>query len=165
MNSAEFKALYERTAPELRAYLRRCVGSTDLADDLLQDTFIRYLRAAPADRGKAQTRGYLYRTADSILADHWRANSRRKRRDEHLAAEGVSGGEAHAADASGETSDRMTRAMQRLKPKTRRLLWLAYVEALSHREIAEILSLKEASIRVLLFRARRALERELEGER
>jgi RNA polymerase sigma-70 factor (ECF subfamily) len=58
----------------------------------------------------------------------------------------------------------MTEAMERLNPKARNLLWLAYVEALSHREMAEILSLREGSIRVLLFRARKALEKELRRE-
>jgi RNA polymerase sigma-70 factor (ECF subfamily) len=58
----------------------------------------------------------------------------------------------------------MTEAMERLNPKARNLLWLAYVEALSHREMAKILSLREGSIRVLLFRARKALEKELRRE-
>ena len=44
-----------------------------------------------------------------------------------------------------------------LSPRQRAMLWLAYVEGYEHREIAEILGLRAASIRVLLFRARRRL--------
>jgi RNA polymerase sigma-70 factor (ECF subfamily) len=41
--------------------------------------------------------------------------------------------------------------------KDRQILWLAHVEQHSHREVARILSLREASVRVLLLRARRRL--------
>jgi RNA polymerase sigma-70 factor, ECF subfamily len=50
-------------------------------------------------------------------------------------------------------------ALSRLKPRERQLLWLAYAEGCSHKEIAEITGLKSPSIRLLLFRARHKLAR------
>jgi len=50
-------------------------------------------------------------------------------------------------------------AMARLRPRERQLLWLAHAEGYSHREIAEITGLGAASIRLLLFRARRKIAR------
>jgi len=50
-------------------------------------------------------------------------------------------------------------AMERMKPRERQLLWLAYAECASHHEIAEITGLRTASIRLLLFRARRKMAR------
>jgi RNA polymerase sigma-70 factor (ECF subfamily) len=47
--------------------------------------------------------------------------------------------------------------MGRLKPRERALLWLAYAQGSSHREIADVLGLKAGSIKLLLFRARRKL--------
>jgi len=47
--------------------------------------------------------------------------------------------------------------MARLKPRERAMLWLAYAEGASHREIAAILGLRPASLKLLLFRARRRL--------
>ncbi|HYX53676.1 MAG TPA: sigma factor-like helix-turn-helix DNA-binding protein, partial [Candidatus Limnocylindrales bacterium] len=41
-----------------------------------------------------------------------------------------------------------------LTPQERAVLWLAHVEELSHKEIAAILSVKEKSVRVIVFRAR-----------
>ena len=52
-------------------------------------------------------------------------------------------------------------ALSALKPAQRALLWLAYVEGFSHSEIATTLGIKEKSIRVLLFRARKNLLRVL----
>jgi RNA polymerase sigma-70 factor (ECF subfamily) len=47
--------------------------------------------------------------------------------------------------------------MSGLKPRERAMLWLAYAEGASHREIAEVLGLGEGSMKTLLFRARRKL--------
>jgi RNA polymerase sigma-70 factor (ECF subfamily) len=47
--------------------------------------------------------------------------------------------------------------MAKLRPRDRSLLWLAYAHGSSHREIADTLGLKVASIKLLLFRARRRL--------
>ena len=48
-------------------------------------------------------------------------------------------------------------AFERLKPRERQLLWLAYVEGSNHKEIADWTGLRAGSIRLLLFRARRKL--------
>ena len=57
----------------------------------------------------------------------------------------------------------LSRALARLKPRERDLLWLAYAHGSSHQEIAESLGLKTASIKLLLFRARRHLAMLLRG--
>lgn len=49
------------------------------------------------------------------------------------------------------------RALSRLKPRERQLLWLAYAEGASHKEIAKVSGMKAASVRPLLFRARKKL--------
>ena len=53
--------------------------------------------------------------------------------------------------------------MLSLKPRERMLLWLAYGQGESHREIAQALGLKTGSIKLLLFRARRKLAKLLGG--
>ena len=62
-------------------------------------------------------------------------------------------------DAAG-TFERTTdvgRAMRGLKPRDRAMLWLAYAEGSSHQEIAGVMGVKTASVKLLLFRARRRL--------
>ena len=56
-------------------------------------------------------------------------------------------------------------ALAKLKPRERQLLWLAYAEGASHKEIAKTSGMKEASIRPLLFRARKKLLALLGGAR
>ena len=47
--------------------------------------------------------------------------------------------------------------MGRLKPRERELLWLAYAEGASHKEIADMMGLRAGSVRLLLFRARQKM--------
>jgi RNA polymerase sigma-70 factor (ECF subfamily) len=62
-----------------------------------------------------------------------------------------------------ESRHDLRRALQRLSSRERELLWLAYAEGSSHREIADALGLRAGGIRVLLFRARRRLAGLLRG--
>ena len=60
-------------------------------------------------------------------------------------------------DLSFERRRDVAAALGRLKPRERQVLWLAYVEGSSHKEIAEIAGVRAPSVRLLLFRARRKL--------
>jgi RNA polymerase sigma-70 factor (ECF subfamily) len=53
----------------------------------------------------------------------------------------------------------LSHAFMRMRPRERQLLWLAYAEGSTHREIAQITGLGATSIRLLLFRARHKLAR------
>ena len=62
-----------------------------------------------------------------------------------------------ASQVDTERRADVRRAMGRLKPRKRAMLWLAYAQGSSHSEIAEVLGLKTGSIKLMLFRARRKL--------
>jgi RNA polymerase sigma-70 factor, ECF subfamily len=150
MDEAAFRVFYEDAAPRLRAYIRRASGDAALADDILQESFLRFLRADLPAMGAPQRKAYLYRTASSLLSDHWR----RLKRERRWSLDPLFGREP-GSDSQGAGEG--MRLFGRLKPQEQTLLWLAYVEGFDHREIASALQLKEKSIRVLLFRARKKL--------
>ena len=149
MDQAAFRSFYLKTAPPLRAYIARSVGSLHAADDVLQDAFMRFLAKAPQGLSEAEMRGYLYRTAETLIVDRWRQRRRERERDEAAAELREDTVEAHF----GADVDRAFRA---LHPRQRSLLWMAYVEGLDHREIAAATGVGEKSVRVLLLRARGA---------
>lgn len=156
MDEATFEILYNETARPLWSYVYRVSGNAALADDILQETYYRFLRAPRVDMDKARTKSYLYRIAGNLLRDHWRG----KKRDV-LFTETVNQESAAAIASTEFTRSAMNLDLERrfgeLKPQERALLWLAYVEGNEHKEIARMLGLKEKSIRVLLFRARQRL--------
>ena len=155
MNEEGFRIFYERTARSLWAYLARVSGDPAVADDLLQECYCRLLSATNAPQDETHRRNYLFRIATNLLRDHWR----HIRTTSSTSADAV---EVPASDRATETfqlrSD-LGRALAQLKPRERELLWLAYAEGASHREIAERSGMKETSIRPLLFRARKKLLR------
>lgn len=150
MTSDAFAGFYERSARSLWAYVARVSGDPSLADDVMQESYVRFLTAAAPPDGEVAARRYLFRIATNLMRDHWR----RQRTapideipEERFACAG------HAAQA--EAGATLGRALQQLRHRDRQLLWLAYAEGYNHREIAEVTGLASASIRLLLFRARR----------
>jgi RNA polymerase sigma-70 factor (ECF subfamily) len=153
MDEDSFRSFYDRTARPVWGYLARLTGDRQLADDLLQETYFRFLRAGSSYENEAHRRNALFRIATNLAHD---AHRRRRVRPE-VDAPGVD--PASGEDAAGRFERRsdLTRALDRLKPREREMLWLAYAEGSSHREIAATLGVKTASVKLLLFRARRRL--------
>jgi RNA polymerase sigma-70 factor, ECF subfamily len=157
MNEEEFTAFYQRTARPVWAYLARVSGNPALADDLVQESYLRFLAAAaPWKDGEVACRRYLFRIATNLLRDHWRRPQTALLEDlPESALPSVSGDHSEQIDSQALLGP----ALALLKPRERQLLWLAYAEGYSHREIAGITGLRTAGIRLLLFRARQKLAR------
>jgi len=161
MDEETFRAFYERTARQVWVYLARITGDRQLADDLLQEAFYRFLRANAAHESEAHRRNSLYRIATNLA---WDARRRRQSRPALIQNAGDLEGVA-ASDQAGaaERSADLTRALSRLKPKERAMLWLAYGEGAPHNEIAAAMGVRPASLKTMLFRARRKLGDLLRG--
>ena len=155
-DEAAFRRVYERTAPRLRAYLQLAVRDQALADDVLQEAYYRLLRADMNDAAIGQVRSYLYKTARTLVADHGRRVGRERKHQQRWNSP-VSESPRH------DLALDMERLFARLSVRERMLLWLAYVEGASHREIAGSMGIGENSVRVVLYRARKRLAGILEG--
>lgn len=157
MDHEAFTAFYHRTARPLWAYLARVSGNHALADDLLQETYVRFL-GADVPEGEVACRRYLFRIASNLLRDQWRRPKATSIDDIH---ESLTAVDPLSNEASIDAQEALASAFPRLRPRERQLLWLAYAEGASHREIAQITGLRETSIRLLLFRAKHKLARYL----
>jgi RNA polymerase sigma-70 factor, ECF subfamily len=154
MDNEQFASFYARSARSLWAYLARVSRDHTLADDLVQEAYIRFLCAARPEDGEVAARRYLFKIATNLLRDHWR-------RPQSLSIDEIPE-EIFAAKSGQLQSDTLAMlrpAMAQMRPRDRQLLWLAYAEGYSHHEIAQITGLASASIRLLLFRARRKMAR------
>jgi RNA polymerase sigma-70 factor (ECF subfamily) len=154
MDEEAFRGFYERTAPRLRAYLLRVSAEAAVADDLLQESYYRFLRARGQYEGEAHRRNALFRIATNLLHDR-RRQARHSPVFTPVDRDPVDPSTS-IAESTARTTD-LRRAMAHLKPRERELLWLAYAQGSSHREIAECLGLRTGSVKLLLFRARRRL--------
>lgn len=157
LNADDFEAVYARTMRPLRAYLFRLGGDLALADDVMQDAYLRFLGMDPGRRSAFPERPLLFRIATNLMYDHFRRARREERarslwpwRDERTPPSGAGGD--------------LAQAFGTLNERERALLWLAYVEGWRHDEMAACLGVKPGSVRVMLFRAKTALARLL-GQR
>jgi len=156
MTEDAFRLFYDQTARPVWIYLARMTGDDRLADDLLQETYYRFLRTRTVFDSDDHRRNYLYRIATNLVHDY----RRRPRRENAI----LDDAQVLALDTEqtdpGERAVRrldLTRAMGRLKPRERSMLWLAYAQGFSHEEIAKVLGLRTSSLKALLHRARRRL--------
>lgn len=156
MDEDAFRAFYDRTARPLWSYLSRMTGSPHVADDLVQESYYRFLRARGHWESESHRRAYLFQIATNLVRD----GRRRDRRWQTVALpepdESTLLSTGDHAEASVHRTD-LSRAMERLRPRERALLWLAYAQGHAHTEIAHTLGVKTGSVKLLLFRARRKL--------
>src|SRR5258708_34760098 len=72
MDEDAFRLFYDRTARPVWAYLSRMTGDARLADDLLQETYYRFLRATAVHDSDDHRNNYLFRIATKLVHDHRR---------------------------------------------------------------------------------------------
>jgi RNA polymerase sigma-70 factor, ECF subfamily len=156
MTEEAFRVFYEQTARPIWVYLARSTGDDRLADDLLQETYYRFLRTRTTFESDDHRRHYLFRIATNLVRDQWR-RARTDAVDRSDVSDVPVVSEDHAVGDRALGRIDVARALEQLKPRERSLLWLAYAQGFSHEEIAAQLGLRTGSLKALLFRARRRL--------
>ncbi len=153
MTEQAFVDLYARTSAPLTRYLRRLTGSNAAAEDLLQETYLRLLSQVRVPDDEDHRRNYLFKIATNLARDHFRRERRYRlvSDDEHMSRMEAAPREARG---SQEPAD-VWAVLEKVTARDRELLLLAYVEGLTHKEISQITGLMRASLKPLLFRARR----------
>jgi RNA polymerase sigma-70 factor, ECF subfamily len=153
--------------PELRPLLfsiaYRMIGSVSEAEDIVQEAFLRYHRAQPAD--VENPKAYLSAVTTRLAIDHLR--SARARREEYVGPwlpEPLVVDDAADPSAQAELADSLSLAflvlLERLSPVERAAFLLREVFAYPYDEIAEVIGKSEANARQLVSRARRHVDAE-----
>lgn len=152
------KELFERHHDELYRYLVRLTSDRDLADDVAQETFIRWVEREPA---ASEPRAWLFRVATNLIRDYARVQSRR--------AELLGGnpGKVPAATPAMTPDQNIEGAERRLVireilgslPEKDRVILLMQLEGFSHKEIAEAINTTTGSVGTMLARALKRFSR------
>jgi RNA polymerase sigma-70 factor (ECF subfamily) len=146
-DDAALAALVRATQPQV---WRVCttLGSPGLEEDLVQETYLRAVRALPSYRGEAPVRAWLLSIARNVCADHVRRRGRQSRLLRRLQMEAV-GGDVELAPTA--VVDDLVR---RLDPDRREAFVLTQLSGLSYAEAAEALGCPIGTIRSRVARAR-----------
>jgi RNA polymerase sigma-70 factor (ECF subfamily) len=141
---------YERP---LFALCRGILGHAEDAEDAVQETFLRALRALPAFRGEAAVRSWLYRIAVNVCLDRKRSHHATEPWDD----EQTSGASHPSPERIALHHLRLTEALGALQPRQRVVLLLKELEGWSAAEIAQTVGWNEKKVYNELHRARLAL--------
>jgi len=158
---------------EIKTRLTRSLGSRELADDVLHETFLR-LHRSEAIGAIQQPQSYIFRIALNIAADRRREERRRASHAEILAAIRLHEEQPNLSREIEARSDveALKRALAQLPPRRRAILIAARVDGLSHETIAERFDISRTMVQKELRRAirhcveyleQRAVEGELAG--
>jgi len=151
-DASAFETFYRENAVRLCAFLRLVVGSPQVAEDLMQETFTQMWRSPNGFRPElGSLRAYLFGIGRKGAAEWWRKrggnpDERGEKREEAF---------VEAAASFSAVGD----AFGRLAEEQRSLLWLREVEGQSYAELAEILQIPVGTVKSRLFAAREELRR------
>ena len=79
MDEQTFRVFYEKTSHPLWSYLSHLSGDATLAEDLVQETYYRFLRADLKSADEVYQKNYLFRIGTNLTRDHWRRQPREAR--------------------------------------------------------------------------------------
>jgi RNA polymerase sigma-70 factor (ECF subfamily) len=133
MTEEAFRAFYDRTSRSVWGYLARMTGDPSMADDLLQDTYYRFLRASATHESEAHRRNALFTIRDQPGARCLSPAQRASLLRHATVRDSV---RAKTRPAASNARRTCLAPWPRCGHATRAMLWLAYVEGFSHREIA-----------------------------
>ena len=157
--------IYDRYSEALYRYAWRLLGSQELAEECVAETFSRFLYALKRGGGPRQhVRAYLYRTAHNWITDFYR---RKPPQEVSLDPEKLVDEEQ---DPAGQVKLALERqelraALENLTPEQRQVVVLRYLEGWGHAEIAAAMEKPVGAVKSLQHRAIAALRRMLVEEK
>lgn len=145
--------IYQRHYPELLKYCMAACRDRELAEDLVQETFLKALQNVDSfeDLGPSQRRAWLFRTMKNLLYDRYR---RAVLEAEHLQQSPEDS--FYLEPGIQQTENELV--LQVLTTEDRMLFTLRYMEGYNASEISEMLNLPAGTIRARLSRCRKLLK-------
>ncbi len=159
---AAFEVLYHRHRDRIYGLVwRLCGGDSALAEDLLQEAFVRAWRKLDSFRGKSRFGTWLHRLSANVALSDRRIRMRRVERETALegSAERTATGDR---DVYVDRQADLEQAIAKLPERARTVLVLYDVEGYTHVEIAELTGMAVGSSKAQLHRARKLVREELE---
>lgn len=153
-----FGELLHRHQDAVYGFARRMLGDAQEAEDVTQETFLRFYRASGRYRPDAALRTFLLRIARNICIDF-----HRKKRPELMAQLPDTTTEETPLDLleGAMAVDRLEKAIDGLPVNQRTALLLRHTQQLPYSQIAELMELSVGAVESLLVRSRRSLRRNL----
>jgi RNA polymerase sigma-70 factor (ECF subfamily) len=154
---------YDESVSGLRAYIHwRCAGQHDLADDVVQETWLTAVRRVREfDPRQGRFAAWLCGIAANLLRNRLRDRRRQCERVQVLAGDWPSPGGTDRAER--ERSERIAQALAELSPRYEQVLRAKYLDGLAVQAMADQWGETPKAIESLLTRAREAFRVAYQG--
>ena len=151
--------IYDAYSPALYRYAYRLLGRQDVAEEVLSETFIRFLEALQKGKGpKQHLRAYLYRIVHNICTDTYRRQLPvEDLLEDDIEDRGLSSPQESAEDAIELQNIRAS--LFRLTPDQRQVIVLRFFEGWDNDEVAAVLDKPVGAVKALQHRALASLKR------
>lgn len=157
-------ALYHHESARLVGVARRIVGDTALAEDIVHDGFVKiWHRAATFDAARGSARGWIHSIVRNLALNHIRDHGRMVSVDADTEEQLASAAamqvwrQTQASAAWQDDAARLVPCLEILPPERRECILQAYVNGLSHAEIAVRLTTPLGTVKAWLKRSLQAL--------
>jgi RNA polymerase sigma factor (sigma-70 family) len=158
-----FESLYRRHRDRIYGLMwRLCGGDAGIAEDLLQESFVRAWQKLDSFRGESQFGTWLHRLSANVALSDRRIKVRRARFEgpmDELAERTAIGSKDVVADKQRDLEN----AISKLPERARTVLVLYDIEGYKHAEIAKLTGMAVGSSKAQLHRARKLVRKELES--
>jgi RNA polymerase sigma-70 factor (ECF subfamily) len=152
-----FERLYRLHSGKVMGLCLRMTRRRDVAEDCVQQTFIRAWRSLAAFEGRSAFGTWLHRIAVNEVLTHQRNHGTRAESDDDAVADAQDTPvESHRDYDAGEVMD-VERALATLPPGSRHVVVLQTVYGYSHEEVADMLGIAVGTCKAQLHRGRRLL--------
>ncbi|MCF7958238.1 MAG: RNA polymerase sigma factor [Phycisphaerae bacterium] len=150
-----FEKLVGELSGRLFQFLRYRTGNAQDAEDVLQETFVRIYTQLDRYKPGQKFTPWAYTIAVRLAMNHYRDEQRRKAADGCVAAD-LSCDPACLIEQQ-EQRESLWRHVRSLPTSQHHALWFRYVEGMTVKEIAAVMDKTQIAVKVLLYRARRAM--------
>lgn len=155
-NAGAFETIVDRYQGRLLGFCRQMLGSTEDAEDILQEVFVNAYRAMLADEREINLRPWLYRIARNRCLNHLRKPTADARESMDMVPAVEASSTAEKVHNREEFRQLLT-DVSKLPETQRSALLLREMDALSYEEIAHAMDTSVPSVKSLLVRARISL--------
>lgn len=160
-NKTSFEEIVIRHKDSIIYFIQRYVKSIDIAEDLAQDVFVYILINKRSYKFEYSLKTYLYTIAKSKAINYIKREKRIVRLDE-MKFEDLE--ELEEKVFRNEKTENLKKSIKKLKIEYQNAIYLADIENLNYKEIGHILKKTESSVKVLIHRARKTLEKIIKEE-
>lgn len=152
----EVLQLFDAHAPAVRRYVRSCGVGPDVADDIVQETFIALFQHLRRGGGREHLRGWVMQVGYRLALKHRRGEGRRRRWQGPWAAEAAAVADPGAGPEEiyvvSEDCQRVRAVLRAMPERDRQCVYLR-AEGLRYREIANVLGMSLGGVAKSLARA------------